>query len=180
MADARRIHPLESRAFAAAGITLSPAPAAERFSLRARPDGAKKIGKALGLPLPLKPNTSSAKDGVSALWLGPDEWLLLAPEGTSLGERFDKAAGTLYSAVDVSHRNTAIIAEGGKVEAVLNCGCPQDLSTAAFPPGTCARTILAKAEVILHRETATRFRVECWRSFSDYVWLYLVDAAKSA
>jgi sarcosine oxidase subunit gamma len=180
MAEASRIHPLQDRSFAGAGITLTPAPVAERYSLRARPDGAKKVGKAIGLSLPVKPQTSVSKDGVFALWLGPDEWLLIAPAGTGLEERFTKAAGTLFSAVDVSHRNTAIIAEGEKVEAVLNSGCPRDLSITAFPPGACARTILAKSEVILYRETATRFRVECWRSFSDYVWLYLVDAAKSA
>jgi sarcosine oxidase subunit gamma len=180
MVEAARIHPLTGRAFAIAGATLSAAPAAERISLRARADGAKKLGKALGLTLPAKPNTSAAKDGITALWLGPDEWLLIGNEGHEIGGRLAKASGILFSGVDISHRNTAIHIEGEKAEAALNSGCPRDLSLKDFPVGACARTILAKAEVVLLRETETRFRVECWRSFSDYVWNYLADAAKSA
>jgi sarcosine oxidase subunit gamma len=180
MAEASRIHPLSGRAFAIAGATLSAAPAAERISLRARADGAKKLAKALGLALPTKPNSSTGKGGTTALWLGPDEWLLIGDEGHGIAGRLADASGVLFSAVDISHRNTAIYVEGEKAEAVLNSGCPRDLSPGAFPVGACARTILAKAEVVLLRETETRFRVECWRSFSDYVWNYLADAAKSA
>jgi sarcosine oxidase subunit gamma len=33
---------------------------------------------------------------------------------------------------------------------------------------------------VLIRTGEENFRVECWRSFGDYVWQYLVDAAKSA
>lgn len=180
MAKAARIHPLAGRAFAIAGATLRPAQAAERISLRARPDGAKKLAKAIGFALPTTPNASSAKDGMTALCLGPDEWIVIGEDGQRVGDRLAKASGIVFSGVDISHRNTAIHIEGDKAEAALNSGCPRDLSLAAFPVGACARTVLAKAEVILLRETPTRFRVECWRSFSDYVWNYLADAAKSA
>ncbi|MGI9402730.1 MAG: sarcosine oxidase subunit gamma family protein, partial [Rhizobiaceae bacterium] len=57
---------------------------------------------------------------------------------------------------------------------------PQNLSIEAFPTGACSRTILGKSEIIIHRETPDRFRIECWRSFSDYVWNFMVDAGKSA
>jgi len=180
MAEAARIQPLAGRAFAIAGATLSAAPAAERISLRARSDGAKKLSKALGVALPAKPNASATKDGMTALCLGPDDWLVIGEDGRKVGDRLAEASGILFSGVDISHRNTAIHIEGDKAQAVLNSGCPRDLSLEAFPVGACARTILAKAEIVLLRETPTRFRVECWRSFSDYVWNYLADAAKSA
>jgi sarcosine oxidase subunit gamma len=180
MAEAARIHPLETHAFALPGISLLPAPFAERFSLRARPDALGALEDAIGLSIPTEPRTSNASDGVAALWLGPDEWLLVAKAGTDLASRLSGISGVLFSAVDISHRNTAIIVEGAKAATTLNSGCPQDLSLQAFPSGACARTILGKAEVILYRQGATKFRVECWRSFSDYVWHYLVDAAKSA
>lgn len=180
MAEAARIHPLEHHAFAASGISLLPAPFAERVSLRARPDAVGALGQALGIELPVKPRTTASSNGLAALWLGPDEWLLVAKSGTGLAGQLAGVKGGLYSAVDVSHRNTAIIVEGPKAANVINSGCPQDLSLAAFPVGACARTLLAKSEVILYRQGANKFRVECWRSFSNYVWLYLVDAAKSA
>jgi sarcosine oxidase subunit gamma len=179
MADSARIHPLENHAFAASGISLLPAPFAERVSLRARPDAVGPLGRALGLELPVTPRASSSSNGLAALWLGPDEWLLIAKDGTGLAARLSDVEG-LYSAVDVSHRNTAVIVEGAKAANVINSGCPQDLSLAAFPVGACARTLLAKSEVILYRQGANKFRVECWRSFSNYVWHYLVDAAKTA
>ncbi len=180
MAEAARIHPLENHAYALPGLSLLPAPSAERISLRARPDAVGPLGKALGLELPVTPRTSASSNGLAALWLGPDEWLLIAKSGTGLAGMLSGVAGGLYSAVDVSHRNTAIILEGAKAANVINSGCPQDLSLAAFPLGGCARTILGKVEVILYRQGANKFRVECWRSFSNYVWQYLADAAKSA
>ena len=62
----------------------------------------------------------------------------------------------------------------------LNSGCPRDLSDAAFPVGTCSRTLMGKAEIILWKTADDEFHVECWRSFSDYVWKHLVDAARTA
>jgi sarcosine oxidase subunit gamma len=59
-------------------------------------------------------------------------------------------------------------------------GCPQDLSLAIFPVGACSRTILGKSEIVLLRTAEDAFRVECWRSFSDYVFAFLADAAKDA
>ncbi|MEM7464430.1 MAG: sarcosine oxidase subunit gamma family protein, partial [Pseudomonadota bacterium] len=99
---------------------------------------------------------------------------------TGLSAKMSKLDGTLCSAVDISHRNTAIYVEGPNAAAVLNAGCPQNLSVSAFPKGACSRTILGKSEIILLRESPVRFRVECWRSFSDYVWNFLVDAGKSS
>lgn len=178
MVEAYRIEPLEGRLDARPGLKLSPAQAAERLSLRASGEAVEALGAALGVALPTRPGTSALGNGVAALWLGPDEWLVIAESGANLAARLP--AGGEYSAVDISHRNTAIILEGPRAQAVLNSGCPRDLSLAAFPVGACARTILAKCEIVLMREEELRFRVECWRSFSDYVWKYCIDSAKSA
>ena len=62
-------------------------------------------------------------------------------------------------------------------EATLNAGCPQDLSLTAFPAGACSRTVLGKIEIVLLRVAEDAFRVECWRSFSDYAYAFLSDAA---
>ncbi|MGQ3028233.1 MAG: sarcosine oxidase subunit gamma family protein, partial [Ferrovibrionaceae bacterium] len=40
----------------------------------------------------------------------------------------------------------------------------------AFPVGVCTRTLFAKAEIVLWRTDAQRFRVEVWRSFAGYLW----------
>ena len=185
MADSvmtERIHPLGERAFAVSGLTLEPCPPAERISLRADTETAAAIGVMLGLELPTRAKTSATGPETLACWLGPDEWLLIAENGgaADLSGKLATVENGTFSAVDISHRNTAIMVSGRKAADTLNSGCPQDLSLAAFPVGACSRTLLAKSEIVLIREAEDRFRVECWRSFSDYVWKYLVDAAKSA
>jgi sarcosine oxidase subunit gamma len=59
---------------------------------------------------------------------------------------------------------------------VLNAGCPQDLSLAAFPVGAVSRTLFGKAEVVIFRVTEDTFRLECWRSFAEYVGGLLGEA----
>ena len=69
---------------------------------------------------------------------------------------------------------------GPGAEATLSAGCPQDLSLAVFPVGACSRTIYGKVEIVIYRIAEDAFRVECWRSFSDYVFTFLSEAARDA
>ena len=158
---------------------LETVPPCVRFSLRAPATSVDAVSKALGVTLPVKPKTSAEKGGVHALWLGPDEWFLIAPAGTDLAGRLAKA-DAFHSAVDISHRNAAILVRGAGAADILNAGCPQDLSLPAFPVGACSRTVLAKTEVILYRLAADAFRIEVWRSFAPYAHDFLEDAVRRA
>jgi sarcosine oxidase subunit gamma len=176
-----RVHPLEGRKVSNKAVTVMPAEPAARMSLRARPEAITPLSKALRVKLPETPKTSATNKagGRAALWLGPDEWLVIDLAG---GDPVADCAAVkpLHSAVDVSHRNTAILVEGHGAEATLNAGCPQDLSLAAFPVGACSRTILGKIEVVIWRTREAAFRVECWRSFSTYAFDFLEEAARDA
>ena len=163
----------------AKNVRVAVLPPAERISLRAPEASVAALSKALGVALPKKPKTSSAKDGRTALWLGPDEWLVIDEAGASPLADCAKVKA-LHAAVDVSHRNVAFSATGAGAEATLNAGCPQDLSLVSFPVGAATRTILGKVEIVLLRTAPDAFRVECWRSFSDYVFAFLCEAARDA
>ncbi|BCH14771.1 sarcosine oxidase subunit gamma [Mesorhizobium sp. L-2-11] len=161
------------------GVTLAVLPPAQRISLRAPDASVAALSKALGVELPRKPKTSAAKAGRTALWLGPDEWLVIDEAGKDpLADCAEVAV--LHSAVGISHRNVAISVTGPAAAATINSGCPQDLSLDVFPVGAASRTILGKAEIVLLRTAADAFRVECWRSFSDYVFTFLSEAAGDA
>jgi sarcosine oxidase, subunit gamma len=147
------------------------------ISLRAPESSVAALSKALGFALPQKPKTSSAKNDVDALWLGPDEWFIIAPEGNDLMARFAKVTA-FHSAVDISHRNAALIVSGAGAADVINSGCPQDLSLKAFPVGACSRTLLGKTEVILYRTSVDRFHIEVWRSFATYALDFIEDAIR--
>ena len=150
-----------------------------RLALRAPEKSLAALSKALGLKLPATPKSSTTKGSRSALWLGPDEWLII-DDGDKDPLADCAAVKVLHSAVGVSHRNVGISVTGAGAADTINAGCPQDLSLGAFPVGACSRTILGKVEIVLFRTAEDAFRVECWRSFSDYVLTFLEQAAESA
>lgn|SRR5690606_26091267 len=176
---ANRSLPLSGVHGGSASVRLAPAAPAGRISLRVRAEDVQALSAALGVDLPVKPKTSAFANGRTALWLGPDEWLVI-DEGESGLMTAAANSGVLHSATDVSHRNTAILVEGPGAAAAINIGCPQDLSLKAFPVGACSRTILGKAEIVLLRTAEESFRVEVWRSFSDYAFGLLAEGARDA
>ena len=180
MADlATRILPLTGKHGGSAVAHLTPAAPAERVSLRARSEDVAAGSAALGRALPTTAKTSASAGSRHALWLGPDEWLLI-DEGEGGMMAALAACQALHSAVDVSHRNTAILVAGLGAATTLNGGCPLDLSLKAFPVGACARTLFGKIEVVLFRTAEDAFRLECWRSFSEYAFGLLAEAAEDA
>jgi sarcosine oxidase subunit gamma len=148
-------------------------------SLRARAEDLAALSGVLGLDLPVRPKTSSSANGRHALWLGPDEWLVIADKDTGLVDAAARS-GVACSATDVSHRNTAILVSGPGAAAAINAGCPLDLSLEVFPVGACSRTLFGKVEVVLLRTAEDAFRVEVWRSFSPYVFGLLAEGARDA
>jgi sarcosine oxidase subunit gamma len=178
-AVAARDAALAGQKFVASGVTLSVLPPAERISLRAPAASVAALSKALGVDLPQKPKNSAEKASRTSLWLGPDEWLVIDEAGKDpLADCAEVKA--LHSAVGISHRNVAVAVTGPAAAVAINAGCPQDLSLASFPVGACSRTILGKIEIVLLRTAEDSFRVECWRSFSDYAWSFLTEAARDA
>lgn len=180
MADlATRTLPLRGFHGGSATVRLTLATPASRLSLRAKPDAVDALSTALGLSLPTRPKASVTSGTRHALWLGPDEWLVIDETEADLPS-LAASAGVLHSATDISHRNTAILVEGSGAAAAINAGCPQDLSLKTFPVGACSRTVFGKAEIVLYRTGDTAFRVECWRSFAPYVSGLLAAGAQDA
>ncbi len=151
--------------------TVTPLPPAARFVFRGRGPAIEAAGTAFGVALPIIACRAAEAGDRAALWLGPDEWLLLAPEAESLAIE----GGSL---VDVSHRQVGLAVAGRRAARLLNAGCPLDLDLAVFPIGMCTRTVFAKAEIVLWRRAETEFRIEVWRSFSAYVSQYLEESVK--
>lgn len=180
----RRIGALEGRGASHPWVSVTPQPPAQRLSLRVPRGSVAALSKALGLALPARPKTSAREGSRAALWLGPDEWLVIDTGVQDSGADGPGEAlagvGAFHSAVDVSHRNVGILVSGRGAEATLAAGCPQDLSLSAFPVGACSRTVMGKIEVVIWRMDEEAFRVECWRSFSDYALTFLSEAARDA
>jgi sarcosine oxidase, subunit gamma len=116
---------------------------------------------------PVEPNTVAGE----VLWLGPDEWLVLG------GREADYAGAA--AAVDVSANGVCLELTGDDVDSILARGCSLDLHPSVFGPGRCAQTLLAKAEVILHRTGEDTFRILVRPSFAPYLREWIADAITS-
>jgi sarcosine oxidase subunit gamma len=162
-------------------IDMREAGPAARFIFRGSRAAADAIGVAFGVTLPDMPCRAASAAERHALWLGPDEWLLIGPDGDppALAARLKQAAGNLpHSLVDVSHRGAALMLDGAGVTDVLNAGCPLDLD-AAFPVGMCVRTVFGKADIVLWRRAPKSFYLEGARSYLPYVIAFLDEAARA-
>ena len=168
----------------APGIELRECPPRGRIDLRGDPADrafATGVSSVLGLEPPPTPNTSRPGAESFILWLGPDQWLIEVAHEAQTG-----IANTLESALSALHASVAIVGDGyatlslaGKRAAdVLAKGMTLDLDPDRFLPGCCARSLLAKVPVLLHRPGDDLFyEITVARSYSDYAWRWLDDAA---
>ena len=156
------------------------APAA-RFIFQGGAAAREAAGRGFGVALPSIACRAETAADRAALWLGPDEWLLLAPAGEEapvLAALESALAGLAHSLVDVTHRQVGLALSGPRARGLLASGCPLDLAPESFPAGMCARTLFAKAEVVLWRRSAEEYHLETGRSFSGYVLGWLREAQR--
>jgi heterotetrameric sarcosine oxidase gamma subunit len=167
-------------------VRLTVLAATTRLAVRAGSAAGTAIGLALGVLLPTVPHRSVISRDRAALWLGPDEWLIVAPEdAANLAVQAMRAAGEMAaSIVDVSHRTQTLEITGRRAAWCLNAFCALDLDLHAFPVGMCTRTVFGKAEMVLWRIAPEVFHLDVARSYVAYVWscleaarLEFVDAA---
>ncbi|MFI0967833.1 sarcosine oxidase subunit gamma [Streptomyces sp. NPDC021080] len=150
--------------------------------LDAKGAAAAAVGLALGLQLPLEPNTVVRAGERTAVWLGPDEWLIVGPPGSErdLESRIRAATADEPVAVtDVSAQRTTLLVAGPRARDLLAHGCPLDLHTRAFGADRCAQTTLGRTQIVLVARSEARagFWVLVRSSFAGYLTDWLLDAA---
>ncbi len=164
-----------------ASAALRALPPATRYVLRGGSEVRAAAQSALGFGIPATACRATVEGDRAALWLGPDEWLLIGPQPPPSGFAAGLAEaleGLAHSLVDVSHRQSALAVSGPQATTLLAAGCALDLDASAFPVDMCTRTMLAKAEIVLWRTEPQVFRLEVWRSFVAYVSQFLGEAAR--
>lgn len=184
-----RISPLRERwdEFAAAAspwVRLFEEPFLTQLNLRADPGsgGAQRLQSTLGITLPSHvSNRVSGDERVATLWLGPDEWLVVAPDGSA--PEMIEAAGTVFSEhdgslVDVSANRTTLGIAGPRAREVLAKVCSLDLHPRAFGPGQCSQTLVGRTQAIVWQVRAEpAYRLLVRSSFADYLADLLLDAS---
>jgi sarcosine oxidase subunit gamma len=191
-ASTDRASPLASwsAAFAKAGATpaafaIRELPFTTQVNLRGNASDAAfaaAVRGAIGCELPREANTHAVGPDIAAIWLGPDEWLVVAQAGRAdaISASLRQAlAGKRHSVSDVSASRTVIEISGSDARLVLAKGCPLDMHSSSFAPPRTAQTLLAKANVIIQcMDAAPRYRLFVRSSFASYVAEWLTDAAR--
>lgn len=165
------------------GVMLRERPFLGYVNLRGDPgDGAflETVKSVTDIDLPLEPNTIIEGGQYTAIWLGPNEWYLVTPPGDErdVVARLEEAlAGRHFALNDVTGNYTTIDLEGPKARHVLEKGCTLDLHPRAFGRGQCAQSLLAHAGILVRPGGDGSFELVVRRSFADYVFVWLEDAA---
>jgi sarcosine oxidase, subunit gamma len=147
-----------------------------------RDDAARAaVETALRAALP-QANRTIACAGGAALWLGPDEFLIISEPGeeASLVTTLSAALRGLRGAVvDVSDSRTIIALSGKQARDLLAKGSGLDLHLRSFAPGQCAQSFLTKIKIALHQlDDTPSYHIIVERSVAEYLFLWLADAAR--
>ncbi len=122
---------------------------------------------------------------VSVLWLGPAEFLVVAPTEAheSLGGDLiqalqDALADGQGQVVDLSANRTTFELSGPRARAVLEKGCSLDLHPREFKAGTAYSTEIANIPTILWKTGEESFRIFPRASFAEFLGRWLLDAMR--
>jgi sarcosine oxidase, subunit gamma len=172
MGEARS--PLSHRADDLARLDAVEVPFLAQVDVRCAPEDGARLG------FPIEPNTVTGDLTRGALWLGPDEWLVVGLPGSEtrhVADLLDALAGTRHSVVDVSANRSVVELKADDRHALLASGCGVDLDLeGGWVPGRCAQTLFARTSVIL-QEMAGATRIFVRPSFADYLVDRLLAAA---
>ena len=135
----------------------------------------------LGFSLPQAPNSTETHGDITAMWLSPNEWMLVtSPErGVDLTVSLQQVLVSIHAlVVDVSDRWTVVAIAGTRVLSVLSKGTSVRLEPAAFGVGRCCQTRLFSMPVIIRQSDATpTFDIFVDSTFSEYLWRWLERSA---
>jgi sarcosine oxidase, subunit gamma len=167
-----------------ADVMMSERPFLGHINLRGDPSDAgfvDAVWGALGCGVPRLPNTFVDGGSTRVLWLGPDEWLIVteeAQEAVLAANLRDSLGGRFCAVTEIGSGQTVITVAGGRARDVIAQGCSLDLHPRVFEAGRCAQTRLAKAGIVIAQTDAMpTFELIVRRSFADYLWSWLTDAA---
>ena len=135
----------------------------------------------LGFDLPKAPRTSTSWGDLKALWLSPDQWLILSPRKKTIAllAELNAALAKIHSlAVDVSDMRSIIRLEGAGVRETLMKGSTLDLIGADYKSGTVRRMRFAEIAALLHIVEETVIDIYVFRSYANYAWDFLLKAAR--
>ncbi len=139
------------------------------------------VKSVLGFDLPKAPRSSASWGDLKALWLSPDQWLILCTRSktNALRAELTSALTKIHSlAVDVSDMRAVIRLEGEGVLETLMKGSSLDLISEDYKTGTVRRMRFAEIAALLHVVEENVIDIYVFRSYAEYTRAFLTKAAR--
>jgi sarcosine oxidase subunit alpha len=163
---------------------LTPLGEGPRFILRGDQQALGATLAEQGVVLPETACTIAASESARTLWLGPDEWMILAVDGygATLADGIRAACeGTHHQLVDVSDYYTDIGISGARSRDLLGKLTTLDMHPRAFQAGEVRGSMFERVPAVLRLEpdaVPEAFALTIRWSHADYLWCLLALAGR--
>ena len=144
------------------------------------------IGKNLNMILPTEANTSSTSDKLTAIWLSPDEWMIVSNELVIKDTNKYKLHEMLFNSIsktnlgaviDVTDQFVQFELKGKNIYEIFSAGSPFNFNEFKEKKGSTTQTVLNHVDVILHHKDENIVNLFVRRSFAEHLWSWIEDCA---
>ena len=143
------------------------------------------VGKNLNMILPTEANTSSTSDKLTAIWLSPDEWMIISNELVSKDTNkydlfevlFNSISKTnLGAVIDVTDQFVQLELKGKNIYEIFSSGSPFNFNEFKEKKGSTTQTVLNHVDVILHNKDENIVNLFVRRSFAEHLYSWIEDS----
>ena len=144
------------------------------------------IGKKLNMLLPTEANTSTISDKLTAIWLSPDEWMIVTNDKLKkdtneyqLNEILfnDISKANLGAVIDVTDQFVQLEIKGKNIYEIFSAGSPFNFNEFKDKKGSSVQTILNHIDVVIHNKGDQIVNLFVRRSFAEHLWSWIDDSA---
>ena len=144
------------------------------------------VGKHLDMILPTEANTSSSSSKLTAIWLSPDEWMVVSNEFMEKNTNSYVLEESLYNSIsktnlgaviDVTDQFVMLELEGPKIYELFSSGSPFNFNDFKEKKGSTTQTLLNNIDVTIHNKGENLVNLFVRRSFSEHLYSWINDSA---
>ena len=144
------------------------------------------VGKHLDMILPTEANTSSSSSKLTAIWLSPDEWMVVSNEFIEKNNNSYDLEESLYNSIsktnlgaviDVTDQFVMLELKGSKIYELFSSGSPYNFNDFRKKKGSTTQTLLNNIDVIIQNKSENLVNLFVRRSFSEHLFSWINDSA---
>jgi sarcosine oxidase, subunit gamma len=159
----------------------------QKINLRGNPnnkDFISKVGKILGIILPLEVGKIAIKEEISIICTGPNEWLIVSNNAIKENESSFELENILYENIskkdlgavtNVTDQFTIFSLKGSNIYEVLSKSSPLNFDT--LLDNSSAQTLLNNIDITIVKKDNKNIDLLVRRSFSEHLWDWIKDSA---